>query len=1490
MKKSLLTTAICLFFAISTFAYSGGNGSEQNPYLISSKADMEQLATNVNGGQTYSGTYFKLTRDLTEASDTLTTIVGNSSSNYFSGTFDGNGHKIAVNRRGIFGRIQNATIRNLEVCGKITTPSYSSYYVGGICAYAISSNIMNCRNSAEIESSSTVDYSYTFYVGGICGFASSNNTIINCCNTNTVSGTINSSNTYIPSSYSGGICGCIGTDNQISNCYNTGNITARSLSNGVIKAQSYAGGICGGATNASGKIQNCFVANCQINNGTDATRAKIGRIGVDGIYSNCYADDMSTQLNGDLISSTNANSKNGKDETLANLQSQSWLTANLQWDFDNIWHIIEGEQFPVSQYAGYQDLSISMEITDITYGSQVALNATSNNSVAPIEYTISDNTIAELTDNLLTAKKAGTVTITASQPLGNGFFAGSTSVNLTVQKKELTVTANPDTITYGDTPPAYTCLYTGFVNDETESVLTQLPSLNCNATALSNAGDYSIIPSNAEAQNYTFVYQPGTLTIQKRNLQVTPDNASRAYGYADPTFSFSYEGFVNGNTAANIGTKPTATTTATATSNVGEYTISCSGGNATNYDFTYGTGTLTVTKAPLTASADNADRNYRADNPAFSITYAGFKNSENQSVLSVLPQIDCTATAASVAGNYPITVSGGEAANYEINCVNGTLTVNKILVTVVAQPATSIYGDTPPAAYTCQYSGFVNDETESVLTQLPSLNCTATALSNAGEYDIVPLNAEAQNYTFVYQPGTLTIQKRNLQVTPDNASRAYGYADPTFSFSYEGFVNGNTAANIETKPTATTTATATSNVGEYTISCSGGNATNYDFTYGTGTLTVTKAPLTASADNADRNYRSDNPAFSITYAGFRNSENQSVLSALPQVDCTATTASVAGNYPITVSGGEAANYEINCVNGTLTVNKVPLTIVAQPATSVYGDTPPAAYTCQYSGFVNDETESVLTQLPSLNCTATALSNAGEYDIVPSNAEAQNYTFVYQPGTLTIQKRNLQVTLDNASRVYGYADPTFSFSYEGFVNGNTAANIETKPTATTTATATSNVGEYTISCSGGNATNYSFTYGTSILTVTKAPLTATVNISRSYGTDNPALPITYTGFRNSENQSALTVQPQVICTATSASNAGDYPVIVSGGEAVNYDINCVNGTLTVTKVLLTIVAQSATSIYGDTPPVYTCQYFGFVNGETESVLTQLPSLTCSATALHNVSQYSIVPSNAEALNYTFSYQSGTLTIQKRNLQVTPDNVSRTYGSANPAFTLSYSGFVNGNTASNIVTKPTVITTATSYSNTGEYLISCSGGSANNYSFTYNTGTLTVTKAPLTITANNAVRNGGEDNPAFTLSYSGFRNNETESVLDVLPTISCDAGKDSPAGFYDIILSGGEDNNYEYQLVNGRLEVTASNAIGEVSVSKISIYPNPVKHDLYIQSDYPVEKVEIYNQSGLCVLADGVFTGKIDVSGLSAGVYYVRVYANGVLENRKIVVGK
>ena len=139
----------------------------------------------------------------------------------------------------------------------------------------------------------------------------------------------------------------------------------------------------------------------------------------------------------------------------------------------------------------------------------------------------------------------------------------------------------------------------------------------------------------------------------------------------------------------------------------------------------------------------------------------------------------------------------------------------------------------------------------------------------------------------------------------------------------------------------------------------------------------------------------------------------------------------------------------------------------------------------------------------------------------------------------------------------------------------------------------------------------------------------------------------------------------------------------------------------------------------------------------------------------------------AANYTFSFVNGSLTINPATLTVTANNTNRVYGAANPVFTASYTGFVNGDTVSVLSGAPSLTTTATASSSVAgsPYTITAAQGtlSAANYTFSFVNGTLTVTPATLTVTANNTNRIYGAANPAFTASYTGFQNGDTTSVL-------------------------------------------------------------------------------------------------------------------------------
>ena len=158
-------------------------------------------------------------------------------------------------------------------------------------------------------------------------------------------------------------------------------------------------------------------------------------------------------------------------------------------------------------------------------------------------------------------------------------------------------------------------------------------------------------------------------------LTITANDAGKVYGAALPSFTAGYSGFVNGDTAASLTTPVTLGTTATASSPVGAYAITASGAADTNYSITEVNGTLTVTPAPLTITANNAGKVYGAALPSFTAGYSGFVNGDSPASLTFPVTLGTTASASSPVGAYAITASGAVDANYSITEVSGTLTV-----------------------------------------------------------------------------------------------------------------------------------------------------------------------------------------------------------------------------------------------------------------------------------------------------------------------------------------------------------------------------------------------------------------------------------------------------------------------------------------------------------------------------------------------------------------------------------------------------------------------------------------------------------------------------------------------------------------------------------------------------------------------------------------------------------------------------------------------
>jgi hypothetical protein len=344
-----------------------------------------------------------------------------------------------------------------------------------------------------------------------------------------------------------------------------------------------------------------------------------------------------------------------------------------------------------------------------------------------------------------------------------------------------------------------------------------------------------------------------------------------------------------------------------------------------------------------------------------------------------------------------------------------------------------------------------------------------------------------------------------------------------------------------------------------------------------------------------------------------------------------------------VQNGDSIYLPADTVTHALIVNKAPMGIAALNFTKIYGD-PNPDFKFAYHDFVNGDDENDIDVPPQTLCSATLASTVGSYPISVSGGIDKNYYFIYYEGELTISKATLKVIAENKSKIYGDFNPSFSINFLGFKNNENSEVINLFPTASSIADNFSNVGNYPILVSGGDDDNYEFNYIPGNLIIEKALLTATAeNKVKYYGDANPPLTLTYTGFRNNDNQSKLDLLPSTSCSANEISDVGYYDIVVKNGLDNNYNFSYLNGQLLINKAILSVQAENKSKYFGEPNPEFTLQYSGFKNEDEPSVLDDLPMIFCDADASSLIGNYPIVVSGGSDNNYQFFYINGLLTI-------------------------------------------------------------------------------------------------------------------------------------------------------------------------------------------------------------------------------------------------------
>ena len=664
--------------------------------------------------------------------------------------------------------------------------------------------------------------------------------------------------------------------------------------------------------------------------------------------------------------------------------------------------------------AASASVTLPEAVTELVYTGEAQTLVTAGEAEGyTFQYKVGEN--GEYSTDLPTATNAGSYTVYYKATNGNEEQDITGSLEVSIAKAALTITAENKEVVYGYAAPGFSVSYYGLKgSDLPADVLTGELSYVCDYTVGSNVGEYDITPSGQTSANYDITYVKGTLVVYKADPAFTAPTAN----------TLTYNGGAQTLIAAGITEHGTFEYTFTPNDEESWNTALPQAKNADTYGVYYRIAgdanhndyesadavVVTIAKAALTATADDKSVIYGDDAPEYTVTYEGWQGEDNADVLSGTIAYACEYAPTSNVGEYDIIPSGVSNPDYAITFVNGKVTVSKAALTITADNKEVTYGDEAPA-FTASYEGWKNEDNESVVSGL-TLTSEYVLTSNVGEYDIVPADATAQNYAITFVNGTLTVNKAALTITAENKEVVYGFAAPGFSVSYSGLQGSDLPADVLTGELSyACDYTAGSNVGEYDITPGGQSSANYDITYVKGTLVVYKADPAFTAPTANTlTYNGGAQtliAAGITEHGtfeytFTPNDEESWNTALPQ----AKNADTYGVYYRIAGDANHNDYE-SADAVVVTIAKAALTATADDKSVIYGDDAPE-YTVTYEGWQGEDNADVLSGTIAYACEYAPTSNVGEYNIIPSGVEAANYAITFVNGKVTVNKAVVKV--------------------------------------------------------------------------------------------------------------------------------------------------------------------------------------------------------------------------------------------------------------------------------------------------------------------------------------------------------------------------------------------------------------------------------------------------------------------------------------------------
>jgi hypothetical protein len=673
----------------------------------------------------------------------------------------------------------------------------------------------------------------------------------------------------------------------------------------------------------------------------------------------------------------------------------------------------------------------------------------------------------------------GTCVVTATKAADSNFNAATSApATVTINKAPLTITAdsnpsnapiNPFNKTYdGLSFTPFTVRYSGFVNGDTSADLDgTLTFSGAGATEVNAGGPYNVTPGGLTSDDYAISFVTGTITINTASLIVRADadpttapteTFTKTYdGLVYSAFAVRYTGFVNGETAAVLGGTVTFTGPgATAVGAGGPFVVTPAGLTSTNYTISFQNGTVTISRAPLsvTADADPGDADVDSFSKSydgqvysgFTARYEGLVNGETSSILGgTLFFTGAGTTAINAGGPHVVVPAGLTSANYLITFGAGSLTIGKANATVVVTPYSVTYNGGPHTAIVTSISG-VNGETGATVG---TVDLSGTTHTNAGTYDDDPWTfTGTANYhntsgtvddliekatsttevtivggSFTYTgspitPATVSVTGvGGLSLTPaaDYVSNVNA-GTATASYTFAGDANHEGSNDSETfeigKATSTTVVTIVG--GPFTYTGSPIEPATVSVT-GAGGLSLAPAAVYANNVNAGT------ATASYTFAGDANHEgsNDSETFEIGKAASTTVVTIVGGPFTYTGSPIEPAEVSVTGAGG------LHMTPAASYVNNVNAGTATASFA--FTGDANHDgsSDSETFEIGKADATFTVSGYSVTFNAAPHSATVSAITGVNGETGATVGSVDLSSTTHTNAGIY--AGDAWSFT-------------------------------------------------------------------------------------------------------------------------------------------------------------------------------------------------------------------------------------------------------------------------------------------------------------------------------------------------------------------------------------------------------------------------------------------------------------------------------